>query len=551
MHSLSLIIFTFATLSRDATALSSRSPDGNVATAHPAIGRVAVIGAGVAGLTTAHCLEQAGIPYDIYEARSGLDAGIGAGIQLNGGLHVLGQMGNTALRDAVYAAGLPQERIQCRAWQDDEERDDRGGTSAAEAKTSKQLFELVLPQLIRTSRSSEIRDSLIDQHHPGGGETAEQTDGRVWWISILRSTLQETLAEHLPPTTKIQFNKQLVGLQSQTSRGDASYCLFADGTTSQFPYQLVISCEGINSSVKNIMQNQPAGRKTAIYSGIRIRFAVSDCSDAENIQSSTFVQHLGKGIYALDSVYGAGHDRTKRIKRCAFLVYLDPRQWGPFSIPRSTATSDAKNTVHENHDSSKDDENTDWVREERLGPDAMRQVMLDQLEEGGIGHTTLQTTVAEATQFFELGSYFHWPFGAWSTAPSSSSGGAHLVLTGDSAHALPPFLGQGSNQAMQDAYCLVQRLVEYQEQSSPDSTGDEVGEAEGNIPLPLSHFLQDYEQRRWPATVSILWKAIFLGYLETGGFDGAYAPFRNVLFRLLYLVGIVPRILLGAAVPKV
>merc|ERR1711995_300064 len=54
---------------------------------------------------------------------------------------------------------------------------------------------------------------------------------------------------------------------------------------------------------------------------------------------------------------------------------------------------------------------------------------------------------------FELGVYEHS-----ATAPWVSKGG-RAVLLGDAAHAMAPFLGQGANQAIQDAYCLADRLA--------------------------------------------------------------------------------------------
>ena len=54
---------------------------------------------------------------------------------------------------------------------------------------------------------------------------------------------------------------------------------------------------------------------------------------------------------------------------------------------------------------------------------------------------------------FELGAEYVNPLPAW------RAGGAASVLLGDAAHAMPPFLGQGTNQAIQDAACLADKLV--------------------------------------------------------------------------------------------
>ena len=54
---------------------------------------------------------------------------------------------------------------------------------------------------------------------------------------------------------------------------------------------------------------------------------------------------------------------------------------------------------------------------------------------------------------FELGAEYVNPLPAW------RAGGEASVLLGDAAHAMPPFLGQGTNQAIQDAACLADKLV--------------------------------------------------------------------------------------------
>lgn len=107
--------------------------------------------------------------------------------------------------------------------------------------------------------------------------------------------------------------------------------------------------------------------------------------------------------------------------------------------------------------------------------------------------------------------------------------------------ALPPFLGQGSNQAVQDAYCLASKMLEY----------NAALENEGDKPPSLKTYLKTYEHLRWRPTFDIFLKSSFLGYLETGGPNGFYAKFRDVFFKTMGVVGVAERVLLSAASPKV
>jgi flavin-dependent dehydrogenase len=138
--------------------------------------------------------------------------------------------------------------------------------------------------------------------------------------------------------------------------------------------------------------------------------------------------------------------------------------------------------------------------------------------------------------------YFHNPFSfaGWSKEIPASHG-VFAVLCGDAAHAMPPFLGQGSNQAIQDSYCLAKRIYDFNAHVKSD---------EDEPPLGLKALLKDYENLRWKPTASITLKACILGYLETGGPDGAYSKFRDVFFRFTFAVGVAGRVLLDAATPK-
>ena len=282
--------------------------------------------------------------------------------------------------------------------------------------------------------------------------------------------------------------------------------------------------------------------RSAIYSGLRIRYAVADGDAAQPSPETTaqLTQFFGNGAYALHGTYGAGIDQPNT--QCAFIVYLDENYIGPFQrkqIQSTTPTATATATIGEN---------ADWTQDQRRTVELARENMLQQLQTCQIpgddgADDVLRQTIRKADRFFELGSYYHNPFGAWScTVPSSpsSSSHAHVVLCGDAAHALPPFLGQGSNQAIQDAYCLTEKIVEYNTRI-----------ANGDDNVKLQSLLNEYQQIRWQPCFEIFWKAAFLGYLETGGINGFYSKFRDAFFKSMGIIGVASKVLLNAATPKV
>jgi 2-polyprenyl-6-methoxyphenol hydroxylase-like FAD-dependent oxidoreductase len=167
--------------------------------------------------------------------------------------------------------------------------------------------------------------------------------------------------------------------------------------------------------------------------------------------------------------------------------------------------------------------------------------MLECVATNDIKNEKIIGTIWNADRFFDLGVYFHNPFSlaGW-TKEIPSSGGSLVVLCGDAAHAMPPFLGQGSNQGIQDAFCLAQKIQMYNSQIDTESEQD------------LRPILKkEYEAVRWIPTTSITAKAAILGYLETGGRNGFYSKFRDLFFKTLALLGIPVKVLLDAATPKI
>jgi salicylate hydroxylase len=527
---------------------SAASVYGLSAVAKP-VRRIAIIGSGISGLSVAHSLmnnskrrndenHHHGFDViDIFDARSSLDTSAGAGIQLNGGLSVLGKI-NPQLQEAVYAAGLPQVRVQSRSqpWWDT-------------GKVYDTLLELDLKQTVK-SAGGDIASSLLSASDVTKSPPPQQQ--RLWWISIMRGALQRVLLDTLPSNSvwKLQFQKKLAKLEPRDQTDGGVFCHFTDGTESG-PYDLVIGCEGINSVTKKYVESN--GRinemietdrtsdslvRSAIYSGLRIRYAVADGDPSQqNESTATLTQFFGSGAYALHGVYGAGGGQPNA--QCAFIVYLDENYIGPFKIKDDASkSSDSADTVRIG-------ENADWTQDQRRTVDIARERMLEQLRTSQIpshaNDDNLGQTIARADRFFELGSYYHNPFGPWScTVPGMSHQQAHVVLCGDAAHALPPFLGQGSNQAIQDAYCLVEKIVEYNARIR-----------KGDANVNLQTLLNEYQTVRWPACFNIFWKAAFLGYLETGGIDGFYGKFRDIFFKSMGAIGVASKVLLAAASPKI
>ena len=543
--------------------------------------RIAIIGSGISGLSVTHALvnnvnrqpTKQPSPHsfevvDLFDARTGFDHTAGAGIQLNGGLSILGKI-NPAVQNAVYHAGLPQTKIESRTnpW----------FRSRPDNHNQHQWYDVLLRldlQDVVQSAGGDAANFLL-QSTPSttaGADTPRpMPTKKLLWISIMRGALQRALYDSLPSPTnngnqwRLQFQKKLINIRSSSSSTNDEttlYCQFDDGTESG-PYDLIIGCEGINSKVKQFVESNngmkafqstpkrasastnPADTldvRSAIYSGLRIRYAVADGDAAQPSPETTaqLTQFFGNGAYALHGTYGAGIDQPNT--QCAFIVYLDENYIGPFQrkqIQSTTPTATATATIGEN---------ADWTQDQRRTVELARENMLQQLQTCQIpgddsADDVLRQTIRKADRFFELGSYYHNPFGAWScTVPSSpsSSSHAHVVLCGDAAHALPPFLGQGSNQAIQDAYCLAEKIVEYNTRI-----------ANGDDNVKLQSLLNEYQQIRWQPCFEIFWKAAFLGYLETGGINGFYSKFRDAFFKSMGIIGVASNVLLNAATPKV
>ena len=196
--------------------------------------RIAVVGAGLGGLTAAGFLQRAGFAVTVYEQAPAFSR-IGAGIILSANVSkVLRRLG---LEDGLVAAGIKSERYVSRAW-------DSGAT----------MYEIVFD---------------ADSERRFGGP----------YIHIHRGDLHAVLERGVAPGT-IAFDHQLVDLKETR---DGVRLKFGNGAGADA--DIVIGADGIRSKVREFLLGPEPPRFSgaaayrAIFPAARLNgFYIPDCT---------------------------------------------------------------------------------------------------------------------------------------------------------------------------------------------------------------------------------------------------------------------------------
>lgn len=196
--------------------------------------RVAVVGAGLGGLSVAGFLQRAGFPVTIYEQAPTFSR-IGAGIILSA--NVMKALRRLGVEDALVDAGIKPHCYISRAW-------DTGET----------MYEIIF-------------DAESEQHYGGP------------YLNIHRGDLHAVLERVVTPGT-IRFDHRLSDLRES---GESMRLTFENGETAEA--DIVIGADGIRSKVREtLLGNEPprfvgAAAYRAIFPSERLRgFEIPDCT---------------------------------------------------------------------------------------------------------------------------------------------------------------------------------------------------------------------------------------------------------------------------------
>lgn len=321
-------------------------------------------------------------------------------------------------------------------------------------------------------------------------------DGSVHFVAILREDLQRILNEQVVKLgVKILRGKRYGVLNVNSDKR----LVLADGNSTDVAYDLIIGADGVKSTIRKCVVTSDESLKKARYTGVRVAWVLADRLSSESADEDSDDKGMDELIpfgelrqYVGDGGTTVGYALNKDKNMLAFL-YRE------------------KKSSRENVSYSCDENGRrEWIAK-RMRDVKAPEALVKQFE-------------YEGERFIESSVYEH------ASLPNWSQNG--IVLVGDAAHAMAPFLGQGANQCIQDAHML----------------GVVLGMVGKEHPT-VDDALRAYEDAFIGKVRSIKKKSRLLGFLLTQGGTSGYM-LRKALLSFAKGTGFVEKDLVSAFQPR-
>ncbi|KAK0480944.1 hypothetical protein IW261DRAFT_1475388 [Armillaria novae-zelandiae] len=223
-------------------------------------------------------------------------------------------------------------------------------------------------------------------------------------LGVYRPVFLDAVASLLEPST-IHFNKRCVSI---TSTENSTVISFTDGTKHEA--DLVIGADGIRSVTRNYVVEESVQKHMVFTNTIAYRGLIP----LEDLQAAGLQTQLSTRPYYHFVIYPIHGD--KRINVVVFVTKSDIPPQPPLPSPWVAATSDRELQDHFQ----------EWSRDARIIVDHM-------------------------------GASIKW-FIHTLDPPLGSYSRGRVVLVGDAAHGMPPYLGAGVGQGFEDVFLLCELL---------------------------------------------------------------------------------------------
>ena len=467
---------------------------------------IVVVGAGLGGLTLSHALAKKGHTVDLIEKQPAVKSQLGAAIGLTGGLAVMRSLGLAREIDPYLTPMRSFKGSSLVGGGGAAEPEGKLTTSFGEAMIpEKALFEL--PPILLDRRSSESRNYLrnYEMFHDEGGAAASDSQRRrtvhgisrtalsddesgpsseAFMAMITREHLHALLHRTLPLNVSLWLNCNVVHVETISDGGTSASVTLSDGT--RLTGDLVVGADGIHSIVRRTVASDDADGRTLTtsqrrYTGISGVYGLvvkhtfelmMKCSLKKDEKAEALLESLPVG--GLHEFEGKGAIATVfNLKRHYMFVFFEAREDPPTS-----------------------DENwTNPAVQEEISSKIKAQGMPSLFEH-------LLRAAPDGGRVVHLGLYESEPMRtSWSRG--------RAVLLGDSAHATTPFLGQGANQAMLDAWSLAFHLP-------PANASDYICADDDDLHHHIQKALHRYETARSTHATNIKSVSRMFGHIRLG-----------------------------------